>query len=154
MGSFFGALAEGLGDYAKYRAMKSKTGQAIQGGFQQPSPALDRSAMENNPATAPDPNTMQAPPAPQPALIAPPTAPPEPMGGGKVVTTPTVALLGDKGPEAVVPLTDQPGNRVGTKMLGAGNVRTRYRHPQGPGSVARDKPLSADLPIRPNPALR
>lgn len=88
----------------------------------------------------------------------------EPMAAGKIVTQPTTAILGESGPEAVLPLNssphnktsaallDQPGNALGTTM-GSG-VRTRYRHPTGPVAAGRMKPLSADLPLRPNNAQR
>ena len=40
------------------------------------------------------------------------TNPPEPMAEGRVVNKPTVALLGDRGPEAVVPMGRQANTRV------------------------------------------
>ncbi len=33
--------------------------------------------------------------------------------------------------------------------LGTG-TRARYRHVQGPNAIAKSKPISADLPLRPN----
>jgi len=53
-----------------------------------------------------------APPA-QPLAPAPPVQPPPgmipAMAGGGVVTQPTIALIGEQGPEAVVPLNGAPG---------------------------------------------
>lgn len=39
------------------------------------------------------------------------------LGGGKLVTKPTLAKIGEKGPEAVVPLTPRPGNKLGPDLL-------------------------------------
>jgi hypothetical protein len=81
---------------------------------------------------------------------------------GKVVTSPTVALLAENGPEKVVPmspgptdktmgLTDEPIKIPST--LG-GSARARYRHPLGPVALAHTKPISGDLPLKPNSAIR
>lgn len=173
MGSFFGDLAQGLGDYAKYRIGDSPIGRAILGGMQQRQQqkkfdqqmegGMERDVQGQDaltpspdiPANDQTPNPIAAQSA-VPSAASPPQSmfTPEPMAAGKVVTSPTVALLGDKGPEAVVPLTDQPGNRVSTKMFGTGGIRTRYRHPQGPVASGRTRPITGDLPIRPNPVLR
>lgn len=71
-----------------------------------------------------------------------------------VVDTPTTALLGDKGPEKITPLNDQPGNRVSGGVLGQGGMRTRFRRVTGPNAMGRKKPIQADLPLRPNIAAR
>ena len=84
------------------------------------------------------------------------------FAGGKMVTSPTVALLGEHGPEAVVPmgpsdkvsgamLTDQP--IAAPKSLG-GTARARYSHTGPPNALARTRPVRADLPLRPNTAIR
>lgn len=48
-------------------------------------------------------------------------------------------------------LLDQPGASVGA--LGQG-LRTRYRRVQGPNAISKFKPISADLPLKPNSAPR
>jgi hypothetical protein len=83
---------------------------------------------------------------------------------GKIVTSPTVAMLGEKGPEAVVPLNNQPDNKVSGAMLTdqpiaqphtlGGTARARYAHPVGAAASARSKPIRADLPLKPNSAMR
>jgi len=97
----------------------------------EPQPALPQAAKANVPVPKP-PAGAQAPtfaqpdqvPAPQPALPMPPApaplAPPPPMpappppgvipamASGGVVTQPTLALIGEQGPEAVVPLSPDP----------------------------------------------
>jgi hypothetical protein len=75
------------------------------------------------------------------------------FGAGKMVTQPTLAMVGEKGPEAVVPLTDQPGAKVTPGMLG-GMPRTRWGHPMGPNAAKRMSPVRGALPIKPNPSLR
>jgi len=78
----------------------------------------------------------------------------EPMAAGKLVTTPTVAMLGENGPEAVVPMNGAPGNHTGAGMLGAGGIRARYRHVQGPNAISRVRPIQNELPLKPNYAVR
>lgn len=84
------------------------------------------------------------------------------FAGGKMVTSPTVALIAEHGPEAVVPmghsdkvsgamLTDQP---IAAPHTSGGTARARFSHPGRAGSSARYKPISADLPLRPNSAIR
>lgn len=75
------------------------------------------------------------------------------MGQGKMVTQPTLAMVGDKGPEAVVPLTDQPGAKVTPGMLG-GMPRTRWNHPMGPNAANKMSPVRGMLPVKPNPSFR
>ena len=76
----------------------------------------------------------------------------QPFAQGGVVTQPTRAILGENGPEAVVPLTDQPGAHVSTNMLGA--VHSRYRRPTGPNALKHQSPLKADIPLLPNKGIR
>ena len=72
-------------------------------------------------------------------------------GQGQVVTKPTLALVGERGPEAVVPLLTQPGQKIGSDMLGQGlGMKTRWRRPTGPNASARYKPERADIPLRPS----
>jgi hypothetical protein len=82
------------------------------------------------PAALPPPSPPVMPPAP-PAMIAPPPGPAAPppvilgpngqpipaMAAGGVVTQPTVALIGEAGPEAVVPLGPDPD--VNARLGGA-----------------------------------
>lgn len=72
---------------------------------------------------------------------------------GGMVTKPTLAVLGDQGPEKVEPLTDQPQNKVNTHALGGG-TRTRFQHLTGPTSMGRYAPLRSDLPLKPNLQIR
>lgn len=47
-----------------------------------------------------------------------PNGPPiESYGGGKLVTQPTVARLGESGPEMVIPLNGKPGNHTRPDLL-------------------------------------
>lgn len=72
-------------------------------------------------------------------------------GSGAIVTKPTIALVGEKSPEMVVPLLSQPGQKVDSTMLGQGlGMRSRFRRPTGPNASARYKPVSADIPLRPS----
>jgi hypothetical protein len=75
------------------------------------------------------------------------------MGSGKIVTQPTLAEVGDKGPEAVVPLTDQPGAKITPGSLGA-SPRTRWGHPMGPVASKRAAPIRSLLPVKPNAPFR
>jgi len=93
------------------------------------------------PAPAPVPASLPpaAAPGPPPGLAAPPVAMPPPpgvipaMAEGGVVTQPTVALIGEQGPEAVVPLTDvTSGNYPGNAP--AGNAPFDAARPQ-PGDI-------------------
>lgn len=86
--------------------------------------ARQRKAMGNIQASLPGaaatipPGPMPPPPpvsAPPPNNMAPSNQ--SPMAKGSIVTRPTVAMLGDKGPEAVVPLNNKPGNKVKPSML-------------------------------------
>jgi hypothetical protein len=42
---------------------------------------------------------------------------PEPMAHGKLVTKPTIAKLGESGPEIVIPLNNAPGNHTRPDLL-------------------------------------
>lgn len=88
------------------------------------------------------------------------------LSQGKLVTSPTYALIGEKGPEAVVPmnanpnnkvspqLLDQPGNLSASGALGQSGIRTRYRHVRGAQALGHQKPITSDMPLRPNNAPR
>lgn len=51
-------------------------------------------------------------------------SPDEAMARGKIVTQPTLAKLGESGPEAVIPLTPRPDNHFQPDML-MGRYRSR-----------------------------
>lgn len=70
------------------------------------------------------------------------------FAGGKIVTKPTTALVGDQGPEAIIPLNPKPGQKTSPGMLGGS--RARFRHVTGPGALRTLAPVRADLPLRPN----
>jgi hypothetical protein len=79
----------------------------------------------------------------------------EMLSQGALVTKPMIAKVGEAGPEAVIPLTDQPSARVSSDMLGQGlGMRSRWRRPTGPNASARYKPESADIPLRPGLVTR
>jgi hypothetical protein len=83
---------------------------------------------------------------------------------GGIATQPTVARIAEGGPEAVVPLSGGPHDKTSGAALTdqplrvpttpGGNIRSRYRHPGGPVASVRGKPLSGDLPLKPNVAIR
>ena len=102
----------------------------------------------------PPPVNPDGTPAPEP-LAAPPDAalPPEMAGGqqspvpssspwqhywqqppmdsmakGQIVTHPTVARLGESGPEAVIPLSPTPGAKLSPDLLGSAYSRYQRRH--------------------------
>src|SRR5215831_9886493 len=87
------------------------------------------------------------PPMPAGIPPRPPMLPPgvRPMASGGVVTQPTLALIGEAGPEAVVPLADyqyqQPNYFTGNSQLAAGNIdlnnRPVVRNPDGSISTVR-----------------
>jgi hypothetical protein len=83
---------------------------------------------------------------------------------GKMVTSPTIARLGEAGPEMVIPmsagphdktmgaqLTDQP---IATPKTLGGSARARYRHPTAAVALSNTRPISGDLPLKPNSAIR
>lgn len=70
------------------------------------------------------------------------------FAGGKIVTKPTAALVGDQGPEAIIPLNPKPGQKTSPGMLGG--QRARFRHVTGPNALKTVSPVRADLPLRPN----
>lgn len=75
------------------------------------------------------------------------------LARGKIVTKPTVAILGESGPEKVVPLNANPENRVLPGPLGI-KAHTRYRHLTGPNAPGRNSPAKDLLPLRPNVPMR
>jgi hypothetical protein len=94
----------------------------------------------------------QAPPAPTPTAGAASSpsmmddSTPQ-MASGGVVSKPTVAMLGDKGPEAVIPLTN-PDPKLSPGMF----TKSRYRRPTGPSGVhGPSRPL---LPLSPSKLMR
>lgn len=74
-------------------------------------------SMQPPPVTVPPPSNvpMGAPMAPQA---------PTPMSTGRIVTQPTIALLGENGQaEAVIPMNDNPDNKTSMSMLSSGRYR-------------------------------
>jgi hypothetical protein len=79
------------------------------------------------------------------------------FAGGKIVTRPTTAILGENGPEMVVPFQRSGGTKVSTNVLGPKSsatmfsegkgVRSRFKHPSGP--VGPQGPLRSLLPLKP-----
>ena len=56
--------------------------------------------------------------------------PEEDLGAGKLVTKPTIARVGEKGPEAIIPLTPRAGNKLSPDLLKdfpSGIPHPRYR---------------------------
>lgn len=76
---------------------------------------------------------------------------PEAMAGGKIVTKPTLAMVGDSGPEAVIPMNPKPGAKTSPGMLGE---RARFQHVRGPQALKNVSPIRTDLPLRPNVIVR
>ncbi len=75
---------------------------------------------------------------------------PDMMADGGIVTKPTKVLLGEKGPEAVVPLTDRPNAKLTPGMMPA--LRNRYRRPTGPAGA--HGPIKGDSPLVGNAVYR
>ncbi len=79
---------------------------------------------------------------------------PDMMGDGGIVTKPTKVLLGEKGPEMVVPLSQRENAKVTPGMLDgkfsqlASSIKSRYRQPQGP--AGQHPPLRNNLPLVPS----
>lgn len=92
--------------YAKYRAQHTPLGQAIAG--------VRQRYRQQNPSPQPQqPDTGV--PMPQPEAMGDPDLAglqPDMMAHGRMVTKPTVALLGERGPEAVVPMNSDPNNKI------------------------------------------
>jgi hypothetical protein len=117
---------------------------------QQLNAGMDRNAVTSDPNQGAGPTGTAGPSAPVPNNPGNDGA--EPFAKGGVVTQPTRAILGENGPEAVIPLTDQPGAHLSTNMLGA--VHSRYRRPTGPNALKHDAPIKADVPLLPNKGVR
>lgn len=134
MGAFLGGLASNIGQNALANATNPKRhpiGNAIYQSI--------RNRGLGNVGVSSDPNAMVGPPAMSPNAPGAPN-PPGPPGppdssagdegaglagnviedlaaGGKLVTTPTIAKIGEKGPEAVIPLTPRAGNKLQPDIL-------------------------------------
>jgi hypothetical protein len=95
--------------------------QALQNAAQAAPPPSPGVAGVGVPSASAAPMPAALPPAPT-IVVPPPGTPvaagaalPVPMASGGIVTQPTLALIGERGPEAVVPLTDvTSGNYPGT----------------------------------------
>lgn len=92
------------------------------------------------------PAPADTPTAPRVAETPPGSANPQ-MANGGIVSKPTNVMLGDKGPEAVIPLTN-PGAKVTPGMF----TKSRYRRPTGPSSV--HGPLHPLEPLAPSKLFR
>lgn len=104
--------------YAKYRAQQTPLGRAISG-------VQQRYRQQHQPD---QPQPAPAAPMPEPQSMGDPNLAglqPEMMAQGKIVTRPTTAILGERGPEAVVPLNDNPQNHVTPAILNS--LTPRYR---------------------------
>lgn len=155
MGGFWNALGAGLAEYGKNRLQHGLGGQIINAIHppQQNTPGIGE--LNRDPSRV-DPNgnvDLGGVPDPMPVPQTDVTAPPEAMAGGKLVTKPTLAMVGEHGPEAVVPLTDQPGAKTTPAILG-GAPRTRWQRPSGPVASHHQAPIRGIIPIRPNNSFR
>lgn len=137
MAAFFGGLGMAALEHAKQKAMNKPLAQAIQGG-------MDRYRQGQNPGGPQIPSQETADAAADPSgdnagggyVPMPSPQMPEPMARGRIVTKPTTALLGESGPEAVVPLNNNPQNRVTPAILnsltpryhGGDHLRLRVPH--------------------------
>src|SRR5215471_5691119 len=152
---------EATRDPAQFLASMQRLGVTMPPGQElQPEPPLPKAAKANVPVPKTPPQAQQptfstaeevpaqplaapaAVPAPPLQAAAPPVMPPPgvipAMASGGVVTQPTVALIGEQGPEAVVPLTSPPQTDVsGPGYPGtapAGNAPFDPARPQ-PGDI-------------------
>lgn len=85
----------------------------------------------------------------------------EAFSGGKIVTHPTTALIGENGPEAVIPLNPQPGAKITPGMMGLNTptpgltgTKTRTQKVSGPNAMKHTAPIRHDLPLKPNVIAR
>lgn len=133
---------------------------AIYGAWQRHHQSPPNLTMDHTPATQADgltPPDAAAPPDADPAAYSQDVENGDDMpqyGSGAMVTKPTVALIAEKGPEMVVPLTDQPGQKVPSSVLGVSAMRTRSRHVTGPNALGHRSPIRTDLPLIPNKGVR
>ncbi len=132
MSAFLSGLGAAVGDYAQQRLERRGIGRAIsqgvnryraaqnqaQAGMNPQSPAnqMDRSPVAN--PTMPPQQDMQQPDMQQPMD----DGGGEPLGmdafgEGRLVTRPTIALLGDQGPERVVALNSDPNNKTNAPVI-------------------------------------
>jgi hypothetical protein len=111
-----GVLPSLLGAYQSHRQNQQSQQQVNEMGHQGAMNAIGQSS---------------APMPPPPPVGPNPSAQSEPSddmlgSGAQIVDKPTRVILGDDGPEAVVPLNSNPGNKVSTNIL-FGPMRSRYR---------------------------
>lgn len=121
-----------LGNYEQQKAIqRGKLAGLVASQFQggsgipsSPSSTMDDSMPADNAAMTPPPVMNPAPPPVQsnpmpnaPAAPQAPGPPPAPMSTGRVVTTPTLAVLGEDGAEAVIPLNGAPDNKTNMAMV-------------------------------------
>jgi hypothetical protein len=173
LGSLYGAWQQ---HKAQQQQQQNQTDQQMQSGMDHDIAGPDATTQAGWSGDAAPPPGMEDT-APQPAL-SPATQdspPPQAMDDaldlasdsfarGQIVTSPTIARLGESGPEAVVPLSGGPHDKVSGAMLTdqpiaaphnlGGTARARFSHPGKAVATARYKPIAADLPLRPNNAVR
>jgi len=159
MGGFWSSLGQGLADYGKSRLQKSPLGglyDAFSGGDQ--GFTSDQMPMDTQMATDPTVRSTARNADPN-AALSDAISGAEPMAGGKLVTSPTVAMLAEHGqPEAVIPLDSMPGQKMSASMMGGlpGGlpVRSRYRRPSGANAAKLQAPIRSDIPLGANRFFR
>lgn len=117
-----GGFMAGLGQYAKSRLMNrlgSDPNQHLLG-------AIYR-GMHRNPQSDPGIGNYDNQITEQDSSARPDYSAEEGMASGKMVTHPTIALLGEHGPEAVVPMDGKASNKISPGILSEIGMRSRYR---------------------------
>lgn len=123
MGSFLSGLGSAIGGAAKNYAQHTPIGRAVGAVAryrqQQRQQATGIGTPPGYSDTDPS-NMMDRSPVPDQPMD-PNQQPPDggsPMAGGQLVTRPTIALLGENGSEAVIPLNANPTNRTSMPYRG------------------------------------
>lgn len=144
---FWSALGAGLENYGKQRLAKSRLG-----GVMQPRQPGMNIPMGQEPAAD---NGSGLTPYSQDQSANQNWGGIDAFAGGKIVTKPTTAIVGEKGPEAIVPLSAAPGQKLSPAMLGATQgTKSRWRAVSGPNALKNTAPIKSDIPLRPNRFMR